>query len=88
MSVLASVFPVIILILGGAIFLSIWIAMQFSNAAKAKGYYQSRYFWLCFLFGLTGYLLVIALPDRNSAWKNQIPQQNGVNPGYQTPYQG
>lgn len=41
------------------------IAGLFSEAAKEKGYSSSEYFWACFLLGLAGWLLVIALPDRD-----------------------
>ena len=40
------------------------IAGWFSEAAKEKCYSSSEYFWACFLLGLAGQLLVIALPDR------------------------
>jgi hypothetical protein len=41
-----------------------YIAACFAEAADAKGYHESKYFWLCFWLGFIGYLLVIALPDR------------------------
>lgn len=40
------------------------IAGLFSEVAREKGYSSSEYFWACFLLGLAGWLLVIALPDR------------------------
>lgn len=43
-----------------------YIAKQFSEVAKAKGYHDSKYFWICFLLSWVGYLLVIALPDRGN----------------------
>ena len=43
----------------------IYIAMQFKEIAKMKGFLESKYFWISFLFPICGYLLVIALPDRN-----------------------
>ena len=39
------------------------LAASFADVAREKGHDESRYFWLCFLFGIPGYLLVIALPD-------------------------
>lgn len=39
------------------------IAYQFSSVAAYKGHISDKYFWFCFLFGIAGYLLVIALPD-------------------------
>ena len=44
-----------------------FIAYEFSAAANAKGYPEAKYFWYSFLFGIVGYLLVIALPDKRNA---------------------
>lgn len=52
---------VLIVILG--ICIDVYFAYQFSAAAQEKGYGEGRYFWLCLLFGLPGWLLVCALPD-------------------------
>ena len=53
---------------------AVWIlwlvAKEFYVAAKAKGYYEKKYFWICFLLGVIGYLLVVALPDRGNAPKD------------------
>ena len=45
------------------------IAKEFYFAAQAKGYYEKKYLWICFLLGAVGYLLVIALPNRASVRK-------------------
>ena len=45
------------------------IAKEFYFAAQAKGYYEKKYLWICFLLGAVGYLLVIALPNRASTPK-------------------
>ena len=45
------------------------IAKEFYAAALAKGYSDKKYFWFCFLLGMVGYLLVIALPDRRNTPK-------------------
>lgn len=42
------------------------IAKEFYIVAQAKGYSEKKYLWLCFLLGVIGYLLVIALPDRSN----------------------
>ena len=51
--------------------LALWIdyiiAKEFYFAAQAKGYHENKYLWICFFLGITGYLLVIALPNRASA---------------------
>ena len=44
-----------------------FIANQFFEAAKAKGYHDSKYLWICFWLGLAGWLLVCALPDRGNS---------------------
>lgn len=53
-----------------AVFVALWIwwliADEFSTIAKYKGYTDSKYFWYCFLFGLVGYLMVIALPAKKN----------------------
>ena len=41
------------------------IAWQFYESACYKGFNNRKYLWLCFLFGMVGYLLVISLPNRN-----------------------
>ena len=51
------------------IFVDYLIAKEFNNAAQEKGYYAKKYFWICFLLGAVGYLLVIALPNRTGAHK-------------------
>ena len=58
-----------LIILVFLIWLEWYIAKQFYEAAKAKGYYDKKYFWICFWLTWVGYLLVIALPDRG----NQTP---------------
>ena len=42
-----------------------YIANCFYEIACMKGFHDKCYFWLPFLFGIVGYLLVVALPDRN-----------------------
>ena len=42
------------------------IAWEFSNIAKKKGYYEKRWFWYSFLFTVCGYLMIIALPNKNT----------------------
>ena len=48
------------------IWLNAFISLQFEQVAKAKGYYESKYFWMCFWLGAIGYLLVIALVPKNT----------------------
>lgn len=43
------------------------IAKEFYFVAQAKGYYEKKYLWICFLLGAVGYLLVIALPNQPNA---------------------
>lgn len=54
-------------ILGAVVLLiaDYFIATQFSEIAEMKGYYDRKYFWYTFLFGIAGMLMVIALPMKN-----------------------
>lgn len=49
-----------------ALGVSYYIAQQFQGIAEYKGYSEKKYLWICFFLGIPGYLLVIALPDRNA----------------------
>lgn len=44
-----------------------FLATLAANIADQKGYddEHTKFFWICFLFGIIGYILVAALPDRN-----------------------
>lgn len=44
-----------------------YVAKEFYKAAVMKGRSEKKYFWLCFVLTLAGYLLVAALPDRGGA---------------------
>lgn len=56
----------ILLAIGLVVCFSLILANEFAKIATAKGYTYNKYFWLCFLFSIAGYLLVIALPDINA----------------------
>jgi magnesium-transporting ATPase (P-type) len=49
-----------------ALVIAIYIAACFSDVAREKGFDGNQYFWLCLLFSIVGYLLVVALPDRKA----------------------
>ncbi len=53
-------------IAGGALVLWYRYAMakQFYYAATEKGYYSAKYFWIPFAALISGYLLIVALPDK------------------------
>ena len=60
--------------IGASLFgLAAWIflAWEFYNIAKIKGFPGIKYFVICLIFAPVGYLLVIALPDRG---QSQISQ--------------
>lgn len=42
------------------------LSVEFFDVALLKGYKEKKYFWYGFLFGIVGFLLIIALPDRNN----------------------
>lgn len=50
-----------ILILG--LIISCLLSGKFADFAAQKGYERSHYFWICFFFGMLGYVWVAALPD-------------------------
>lgn len=50
-----------------AIVIEYYLAEWFYEVVEAKGYHNRKYFWICFLLTVAGYLLVIALPDRGNA---------------------
>jgi hypothetical protein len=59
-----------------SILIDYFIAKEFYIAAQAKGFYEKKYFWICFILTAVGYLLVIALPNRVDAQKeanNDLP---------------
>lgn len=60
-----------ILFLAGAIVLAYFIAKEFERIAAMKGHQEKKYFWWTFLLGAVGVAMVIALPDRMSAWERQ-----------------
>ncbi len=62
--ILAAAAPVGIGLLVSLI-ISILLALQFYKIAKLKGHAKLRYFFIPFLFGIMGWILVAALPDRS-----------------------
>ena len=51
-----------------------FIACEFFEISTKKGYADVRYFWYCFIFGIIGYLVVIALPNK-IAVKNSVSDE-------------
>lgn len=51
-----------------AVVIDYLIAREFYDAAVDKGYTQKKYLWISFFFGIIGYLLVIALPNRRAPY--------------------
>lgn len=53
-----------VLIVVVALVISFYLAKQASALAVEKGCdCPTKWFWICFLFGLAGYILVAAMPD-------------------------
>lgn len=46
------------------ILINVLISLMFKHVAVMKGHREIRYFWMPFFFGIVGYILVAALPDR------------------------
>lgn len=55
----------IILLLIFGVIIRFFAANAFHDIAILEGFPSLKYFWWSFLFGIIGYLLVIALPDKN-----------------------
>ncbi len=54
----------IVVSFAAAIVISYFLAGEFYKAAVARGWPQKKYFWICFLLPVAGYILVASLPDR------------------------
>ena len=55
------------------IVLARYFANCFYDIACMKGFHDRSYFWISFFFGIVGYLLVVALPDRKN--EKTVPQK-------------
>jgi len=70
------------IIIVAAIMVMLFIAVEFQDIARQKGYDGSRYFWWTFLFFFAGALMVIALPDRG---KTTVSKTEGTKPAQTKP---
>jgi len=70
----------LIIIFAIVLLVDYFIAAEFYKVALMKGYEQKKYLWICFFFGIVGYLLVIALPGKEkviakkSDYSNELPE--------------
>lgn len=55
-----------LVILALAIWVLHYVASQFQRVAREKGWDERKFYWLSFLMGAVGWMLVVALPDRNA----------------------
>lgn len=58
------------------VFVVLILAAEFSEIASEKGYTSKKYYWICLLLGIAGWILVCALPDRGnrtSAISDELP---------------
>ena len=69
-----------LLFLAGLIVLMWFIAKWFAEIAADKGYYDKKYFWICFWLGGIGWLMVVAMPNKSRAYA--APPQSA--PAYQS----
>ena len=58
-----------------AVIMWIILANELYKAACAKGFKDRKYFWIPFLFGAFGALVIIALPDRGLVRK-AVPKKD------------
>ena len=76
-----------LLFLAGLIVLQWYAAKWFAQIAADKGYYDRKYFWICFWLSGIGQLLVVAMPDRSRSYTappQSVPAYQST-PTYQTP---
>ena len=65
MSPVGLIFVILVILAVIAAFVISWfVAGEFYKIAEDKGYHERKYFWISFLLGFVGYLLVAAMPDR------------------------
>lgn len=48
-----------------------YLASEFYNVAKMKGYYEKKYLYISFIFTLVGYLLILSLPNKSDSEKKK-----------------
>lgn len=60
-----NVILILIVVVAIALVINGMGATEFCNIARMKGHPDRKYFWWCFLFGVIGWCMVIALPDRS-----------------------
>ena len=56
----------LILILVVVLVINWFAAKQFHEIAKMKGHPESKYLWWCFWLGMIGWLMEVALPNREN----------------------
>ena len=66
------VLSVIVLII--SIIIDYLLAKEFYSVAISKGYKDKKYFWYSYIFLFAGYLLVVALPDKNNKTEKNIAE--------------
>lgn len=64
---------------------SFYLAGIFNGIAYDKGYEDGRFFWICFWFGMIGYIAVAALPDRKGNFDGTAKDES--QPTEQRPYE-
>ena len=71
---------IIVLALIIVLVVKVFIANEFCTVAEEKGYDEEgrKYFWIPFLLGITGYLLIIALPDRKKDQEKNTLDKDSV----------
>ena len=56
------------------VFVALILAAEFSEVASEKGYTSKKYYWICLLLGIAGYILVCALPDRGNTQRVAVDE--------------
>lgn len=61
-----------------SLLISYLVAEEFDKITVIKGYPPKKYFWWCFLLGIIGWFMVIALPDRVSEKQKQADEERAI----------
>lgn len=91
--VVSNLVVLYLLFLIGLLVLQWYVAKWFAQIAADKGYYDRKYFWICFWLPGIGQLLVVAMPDRSRSYTappQSVPAYQSTptyqnTPSYQTP---
>ena len=69
---------IIFVAIAAVLAINLFAAITFDKIAVMKGQPAGKYIWWCFLLGIVGWLMVVALPDRASE-KQELDENSTFN---------